>query len=201
MTINVKQLSPRQYNSPLTICTAHTILGQGEPSIRLQMRTKDGPEKYLLGDALPGVHMRYPEPESDDWKTELPFATVPPGDEGLTVTKAITWKQLLQHRGKPPQPDKQPQPGDEYSLHFARGRRETFIDWWNWGDLEGDLKDRKLVNLVDPKLNGVEDPQPPPPPTLLPFEAWGEECDESGNDFVRLLNILDTAPLVVKFVS
>lgn len=165
------------------------------------MRNSDRATKYQLGDSLPGVNMRCAEPESDDWKTELPFVTVPPGAEGLAVTRTISWERLLQHRGKTPPLDKQPQPEDEYELYFASGRRETFIDWWNWGNLDGDLKDRKLVNLVNPKLNGVKDPALPPPPTLLPFDAWGEECDDSGNDFVRLLIILDTTPVLVKFVD
>ncbi|KAK2592121.1 hypothetical protein QQS21_010192 [Conoideocrella luteorostrata] len=201
LTINVKQLSPARDQHPLTICTANTILGEGDPSLRLLMRNSDRATKYLLGDSLPGINMQYAELELDDWKTELPFATVPPGAEGLTVTRAISWERLLQHRGKAPSLDKQPQPGDEYELYFAPGRLEPFTDWWNWGDLDGDLKDRKLVNLVNPSLNGVKDPALPLPPTLLPFDAWGEGSDDSGNDFVRLLIILDTTPILVKFVN
>lgn len=165
------------------------------------MRNCDDATKYLLGDSLPGVHMRYAEPKSDDWKTELPFVTVPSGTQGLTVTKTISWGRLLQQRGKAPAVDKKPQPGDEYELFFCPGRRGSFTDWWNWGDLDGDLKDRKLVSLVNPKLNGVKDPALPLPPILLPFDAWGEDFDDDGNELVRLLIILDTTPVLVRFAS
>jgi hypothetical protein len=99
LTINVKQTSPIRPPRPLTLCTAHTILGEGDSSIRVTMRGRSM-EKLLLSDPLHGFHMRYDGPKSDDWKTEMPFATIPGGDEGLTVTKTITWKRLLQTRGE-----------------------------------------------------------------------------------------------------
>jgi hypothetical protein len=200
LTINVRQATPNGDPRPLTICTAHTILGDGDPSIRISMRAR-GADKYLLGDPLFGVHMRYAIPSSDDWKTELPFVTIPPGSEGLTVTKTITWEHFLQARGKAVSEERRPRPGDEYELVLCKGRRETFTEWWNWGDLQTDLKDRRLVNLVNPKLNGVEHADPPPEPILLPYAAWEEECDDEGNDFVRLLVHLDTTPVVVRFIE
>ncbi|KAI9148916.1 hypothetical protein HJFPF1_10960 [Paramyrothecium foliicola] len=111
----------------------------------------------------------------DDWKTRLPFVTVPPGAEGLTMSRTITWEQLLQYLGQRLLLGKKPQPGAEYELYFSTGRRETFIDRRNWGDLGSDLKDKRLVNLVNPKLNGVEDPAPPSPPTMLLYYACGDE--------------------------
>ncbi len=162
---------------------------------------KHSAPKYLLGDPLPGVHLKYSGPQSDDWKSELPFVTVPPGEGGVTVTKAISWGRLLEIRGKTPSPERQPQPEDEYELYFAPGARGIFTDWWNWGDLDTDLKDRKLVDLVNPELNGVKDPPLPSPPILLPFESWGEVEDDDGNSFVRLLVLLDTTPISVKFVD
>lgn len=201
VVINVKQVAAKDPPRPLTICTAHTVLGWGDPSIRLLMQAR-GEHKYLLGDPLPGVHMRYAEPKSDDWKDELPFITIPPGDEGFTATRTISWERLFQHpSGNPVSQEQRPRAGDEYELCLTGGRKETFTDWWGWGDLEGNLKDRKLVDLVNPKLNGVEDPKPPPPHIVLPYGAWDEDYDDNGNQFVHLLIHLDTTPVILKFVE
>ncbi|KAI9148786.1 Anther-specific proline-rich protein APG [Paramyrothecium foliicola] len=201
LIINVKQICPKRQKQTITICTDHTVLSERETSSHILMESKNNPQKYLLGGPLTGVHMRYAEPDADNWKKILPFVTIPPGDEGLTVTKSISWKHLRQYRGKSLPPDKEPRPGDAYEVRFSEARRETFIGWWNWGGLEGDLKLRKLINLVDSKLNGVEDPAPPSPPILLPYGAWDGECDNAGNDSVRLLNILDITSLSVRFID
>jgi hypothetical protein len=96
---------------------------------------------------------------------------------------------------------RRPRPGEEYDVFFIRGRREAFTDWWNRGDLETDLKERKLIDLYNPKVNGIADPKPPLPPDLLSYASWEDEYDLAGNQIVRLLIILDTMPVVLKFVD
>jgi hypothetical protein len=200
LTINAKQSWGASPPRPLTLCTSSTILGLGDPGIHVYMRCR-GKEKSMLGDPLSGINMHYAEPKSDDWKTELNFATVPPGDEGLTVTRTVSCRALLKARGK----DKGPEPGEEYDLRLSRGRRTALTIWWNWGDLEHDLKERKLVDLVDPRLNSSEQHPPrapsPPPPILLPFGSWDDDADDEGRSMVWLFVHLDTTPVLVKFVE
>ncbi|OIW31473.1 hypothetical protein CONLIGDRAFT_667392 [Coniochaeta ligniaria NRRL 30616] len=201
LAINVRQAwAAADPPRPLTLSTPYNVIGPGEASIRVIMKCRHVPGKNLLGDPLTGVHMRYREPTSDDWKTEMPFATIPPG-EGLTVTETVSGARILKAHGfRPPGNDK-PRPGEEYDLHFAPGRNEPFTDWWNWGDLEGDLKHRKLVDVVDPRLNGIQNAPPPEPPALLPFKSWEDNEDEEGRRRIRLLAHYDTTPVVVEFVG
>jgi hypothetical protein len=201
LTVNVKQAwAVGDCPQPLTICTAYNVLGRDDPSIHVTMSCRNIKGKALLGDPLSGGHMRYAEPTSDDWKTELPFATIPPG-EGLTVTKTITCGRLLKAWGFRAQGNEKPKAGEECELYFTPSRREPLTLWWNWGDLEGDLKDRKLVDMVDPRLNGIENASPPEPPVLLPFKSWEDTEDQQGRMIVRLLAHYDTTPVVVKFVE
>jgi len=201
LTINVKQTwAAANPPRPLTLLTAYNILGRGDQSIRVTMNCRDVSGKSLLGDPLFGGHMRYAEPKSDDWKTEYSFATIPP-DDGLTVIRTITRERILKAWGVRPPGNEKPKPGEEYELYFAPGRREPFTLWWNWGDLDGDLKDRKLVDMVDPRLNGIENAPPPEPPIMLPFKSWEDTEDEEGRIIVRLLAHYDTTPVVVKFVG
>lgn len=201
LTINVRQAwAAADPPRPLTLCTSFNAISPGDVSIRVLLKCRNVQGKYLLGDPITGVHMRYKEPESDDWKTERPFATIPPG-EGFTVTKTISRKRLLKALGFRPPGNENPKPGEQYDLFFVPGRNEPFTHWWNWGDLEGDLKDRKLVDIVDPRLNGIKNAPLPEPPILLPFKSWEHDEDEEGRFIVRLLAHYDTTPVVVKFVE
>ncbi|KAK4206348.1 hypothetical protein QBC37DRAFT_435092 [Rhypophila decipiens] len=207
ISINIRQTwsSSTDPPRPLTICTAHTILaGSESPSIRLYMTSVDDKSRHLLGDPLAGINMNHREPLTDDWKTVLPFFTIPPSD-GITVTRDISYRDLLARWGKPvpPEADSYPKPGEEFELRFASDvacRKETFTDWWNWGDLEGDLRHVKLIDMPNPKVN-TAGPTEPPEGSLLPFASWDDEADDEGNWMVRLQVHMDTTPVLVRFVE
>ncbi|KAK3311939.1 hypothetical protein B0H66DRAFT_570953 [Apodospora peruviana] len=203
VSINVRQTWSAEPSRPLTLCTAHTILC-GRPSIRLYMTSVTDNSRFLLGDPLTGINMRYIEPISDNWKTELPFITIPPLEsEGITIAREITYGDLFAKWGKPipKETNSYPKVGEEFELRFAEGgRKESFTDWWNWGDLEGDLKEVKLIDMPNPKVN-PRGPKAPPEGSLLPFASWEDEADDEGNWMVRLQVHIDTTPVVVRFVE
>ncbi|KAM7185201.1 hypothetical protein V8F33_012544 [Rhypophila sp. PSN 637] len=208
ISINIRQTwsSSTDPPRPLTICSAHTILaGPESPSIRLSMTSVDNKSRHLLGDRLAGINMNHREPLTDDWKTVLPFVTIPPSSDGITVTRDISYRDLFARWGKPvpPEADEYPKPGEEFELRFASEgacRKETFTDWWNWGDLEGDLRHVKLIDMPNPKVN-TAGPTEPPEGSLLPFASWDDEADDEGNWMVRLQVRVDTTPVLVRFLE
>lgn len=203
ITANVKQSWAIGPPRPFTLYSGFSILvGEARNNIVLTSKSRD---HRLLGDPLGYSHyLHLVQPDADDWKIVLPFVTIPPGEDGLTVLREIKWKDLLgghddgRSEGNS---DWRPEPGEEYNMTWSRGRYRLHTTWWNWGDLEGNLKDKRLVNMVDPRLNGVQNPGPPPPDVVLPYDSWKDRRDGDRNTYVWLQMHLDTKPLTVQFVE
>ncbi|CAJ2509138.1 Uu.00g141640.m01.CDS01 [Anthostomella pinea] len=202
--LNVQQSWSRS-PQPLTLCTSLTILtnrGRGGQYMNWQ---GEGPTKILPHTFGNARFTRCGRRERQNHS----YVTVPPGDEGLTFQKGISWGSLLRPYGRPLPENVEPVIGDRYDLVFAKNeRREPFTQWWNFGDLESDLKDKKLVHYMPrpdpaPVSSGEEDesPQFSPDSVVLPFKAWEDYRDEDRDTFVRLAVHFDTTPVEIVFVE
>lgn len=120
----------------------------------------------------------------EDWKEKLGFVTIPCASSGQSynIERAVDLSQLLEDP---------PKPGDafEINLSSAQFERGPGIEWWNWGNLEGDLKGKKLGWRGDPKLNEKsreEEGKKLPHDLVLSFENWRDAEDDEGNQMVWL---------------
>lgn len=193
---------------PLTTCTQFTPLDfcmEGRPwtggwvGHYLRMRSVTEASKTLLGDPLASMRHHFTQPDRDDWQKQLGFITIPSQASGQSyeVTHYLTRSELRSRHD-----DQEPLPGEEYELVLdCEGARAFTIEWWNWGGLEDDLKGKKFINWVDPRLNGIEDRTPPGDPYVLSYAAWEDLEDDEGNDMVRLEVEQNKTPVKVRFVE
>ena len=95
--------------------------------------------------------------------------------------------------------------GFEVKLNSAFLRhRWPGVRWWNWGDLEGDLKGKVLGDRTDPSLNSMDretERKKLPDNLVLPYAAWEDFEDEEGNEFVWLEVEFDETSMGVKVVE
>jgi len=76
------------------------------------------------------------------------------------------------------------------------------IAWWNWGDLQGELKGKKLGSVGDPKLNDKdreEERKKLDDDFELGYEDWKDVEDDEGNDMVWLEVQFDEGVVEVDF--
>ncbi|KAI9811402.1 MAG: hypothetical protein M1826_003192 [Phylliscum demangeonii] len=195
---------------PLTLSTWRTPFNEpvdGLPytgdsiahAVRMQSATDPGQRLATLGRPHPSYRVHFKEPDGrEDWRTQMAFMTVPSWASGQSVTV----RRVLERRFLFPPADHDadaliPRPGDAFDLLLDA---DIVVAWWNWGDLERDLKEKKFVNWPDPRLNDRHDP-PPPEPYLLPYACWEPPEDEDGNEMVYLDVEQDPAPRRIRFVE
>jgi len=145
---------------------------------------------------------RFAEPDRDDWQKQLAFITIPSLASGQSyeVTRNLSRGELLMYDKR--NPPVVPLPGEEYELALdCESARAFRVDWWNWGSLEDELKGKKLIAWVDPRLNDIEDRTPPGDPYVLSYAAWDDIEDDDGNEMVWLEIEQDKTPVTVRFVE
>ena len=141
------------------------------------MRSVTDPAKGLpLAHPSSAVRVHWKFPAEDDWREVMEFVTIPAENSGesLRVTRILERKWLLQGATKP-------EPGEQYRLSV---NADCFVAWWNWGSLDGALKDAKLVHVPSPAISDRKDSELKPN-EILSYGAWEVEDDE-GNEMVYL---------------
>ncbi|RYP44981.1 hypothetical protein DL768_008618 [Monosporascus sp. mg162] len=103
------------------------------------------------------------------------FLTIPGDGSPVTVTHRLDWNRIFKHEKKLSREDLKP--GEKFRVGF--NRKYVGTSWWCFGDLEGDLKDRR-------------------------FHAWCEDDFSDGrpdDDFLREGNwVLCKDPFFLKWV-
>ena len=91
--------------------------------------------------ALGGVtHRRggFPRDLREAWD----FITVPPDGREITVKHFLPREVLRSYRQGSAEGDAQPEKGEVFVIGPSANALGTF--WWRWGDLDGDLADKKF---------------------------------------------------------
>ncbi|KAI1158793.1 hypothetical protein F5B18DRAFT_66229 [Nemania serpens] len=79
--------------------------------------------------------------ESPDWRERgCRFITVPGNGLCVTVTHRLDWTRIFQFERKRTKDDLIP--GERFEIRMGKGNLGCM--WWCWGDLESDLKDKRL---------------------------------------------------------
>jgi hypothetical protein len=157
------------------------------------------PRRSLSVGPLPRhlrIHWADPYP-ADNWRDLMGFVTIPSyaSGEELLVTRTLEREDLFSKTWAGTY--NIPRPGEEFELGLDS---DFYVEWWNWGDLEGDLKDKKFVVLPNPKYSDRDDP-PPPDPYLLPYACWDDFEDDEGREMIYLQIDQSEETKRVKFVD
>ncbi|KAI4189809.1 MAG: hypothetical protein LQ346_005057 [Caloplaca aetnensis] len=139
-----------QPGRPVTICTQGTVFapadeGGGLDTLALGtvgplFSNSDAQKKISLGHFKPH-HARAERPPSADLKERdwLNFLTIP-ADGVVQVRHDLPLSRMFRYEDSLTKDDLKA--GDTY--HFGINSGYLGTTWWCWGDLEGDLKDKKL---------------------------------------------------------
>lgn len=182
-------------SSPLTICTESTLLSNTTAAGRVRMAAIDHTRTPILvcNNRPYRVHYIDQEYGVQDLREKLSFATIPPGNEAVTVSRAVTWRDVRRLGIDPIAPDKIPLPGDLYNLCLVAGYARKHYIWWNWGDLEGDLKGKTFKNS--------HDRESAPDNEMASYGYGSKRSDFEHNHLIHLLIHMDTTPQVMEFID
>ncbi|KAI0847629.1 hypothetical protein F5Y00DRAFT_113322 [Daldinia vernicosa] len=135
---------------PITICTdlsALDVLDEGCGLIDVLARGAFGALRSASGDATKNIslgyfHVRYftNSTSSDLREHGKRFVTIPGDGSPVTVVHRLIWERIFKYADRRKKDDLVP--GDRFNI--AMNRRFLRSDWWCWGDLESDLKDKHL---------------------------------------------------------
>lgn len=110
-------------------------------------------QKTLCTGGLPSKARRihWAQPEERDFRDQMSFITVPSLESGesFSMTRQFPMDSVLLEREK--EGCAMPEPGEEFTVQL---RSECHVEWWNWGSLQGDLREKKFINLPHPSVSG-----------------------------------------------
>ncbi|PGH16324.1 hypothetical protein AJ79_01866 [Helicocarpus griseus UAMH5409] len=204
VTISARQIWSARPHEPLTVSTRHTPLdipitgrkGTGG-SMRRHLTFSEPGMTPSFGAFIP----HYKQPSERDWQETLGFATIPPAisKKSYDVVKEIDFAEVVADRGL-----LKVGVEFEFGLRGEPLRQTPGIEWWNWGDLEGELKGKVLGYVTDPRLNGwdrEEERRKLPGDFVLPFGCWEDSEDDDGNEMVWLEVVVDERRIRVEVVE
>jgi len=182
LVISLRITSTTQPGQPITISTNGTVFAQSAPDSTVDTIARGS--AYLVSSI--NQHRRInlgnfrtndlsghsgAESQSADLKQRLPprLLTIPAEGE-VKVTHDLSLSRIFQHEQvlKP-----QDVVGEEWRLGIQSGYVGT--TWWCWGDLDGDLRDKKLSGWHEGMRsgNGVQKPSE----SELDSGEWVVGCD------------------------
>ncbi|WEW57134.1 hypothetical protein PRK78_002594 [Emydomyces testavorans] len=204
LTISARQTWSAHPDRPLTLCTRHTPLDVAVPG--REWTGESMKRHFMVNKACSALTRRgamihhYKTPDEDDWQQKLGFITLPPAASGgsYSVTREVNFTELLGA-------DVSQKVGTIFGLelHPSGLMGTPGIEWWNWGDLEGELKGKNLGYRGDPKLNDKnrEEEKKTLGDIVLPFGCWEDTEDDEGNEMVWLEVEFDNQVIDVELVS
>lgn len=174
LVLTVRIAASSQPHRPITICTYGTVLDQRPGSFDIMalgafspLQCTSDPKKAIsLG--LWRVNERHKSPSLDlrehDW---LQFLTIP-AEGSVQITHPLPLSRMFKFE-KTLKPEDL-RPGEQYRLRMYNGYVGTM--WWCWGDLEGDLKEKKFSEWRHGwdgwNMGTVEKPEP----DVVEKEGW-----------------------------
>lgn len=149
LKISLRIEASAQPSRPITIATSDTVLDPAtlsQGSMGALQSTSDPSRKISLGNLRP--HIRHPDPPPVDMRQRpwLQFITIPAADADadadpvLVISHDLPLSRIFKFESDLRKEDIKP--GEEYSIGLDPAYVGTM--WWCWGDLNGDLKDRKF---------------------------------------------------------
>jgi hypothetical protein len=194
-TLSARQIWSANPDRALTVCTRHTPFDvaiperpwTGVPLGRHVAHRKEDGSWQQLEYISPAMRINYQDPEEEDWQEKLGFITIPAmsSEAAYTIDREIDLS-YLSNECKP----KLLEGGNiEFKLVNEAYKNSPKMAWWNWGDLEGDLKGKKLGYRSDPVLNDKdreEERKHLPNDLALGFDNWRDTEDDEGNEMIRL---------------
>ncbi|KAI4118162.1 MAG: hypothetical protein LQ338_007451 [Usnochroma carphineum] len=150
IVLTLRVQNSTQADRPITICTQGTVFAPSNGDAGLDtlalgtfspLISKSVPQKKINLGRLKPHHARMTDPKSPnlrerDW---LDFLTIP-ADGEVQIRHDLPISRMFRYEDSLTSTDLKP--GETYRFHINPDYLGT--TWWCWGDLEGDLKDKKF---------------------------------------------------------
>jgi hypothetical protein len=135
----------------------------------------------------PAHRHNYRTPAEEDWQEVFGFVTLPSLDSkgAYTIDREIDLSSLTEDC----KPNLTTGETVQFKLVDWDYNNSPGIRWWNWGDVGGDLKGKRLGYETDPVLNGKDREDQVnqlPEDLVLGYDNWKDTEDDEGNEMVRL---------------
>ncbi|KAF2690586.1 hypothetical protein K458DRAFT_454579 [Lentithecium fluviatile CBS 122367] len=155
-----------------------------------------------LRHTLPALRHNFRHPEVEDWQEKLGFVVLPSLESRIaySVDHELDISSLFAENA----PNLSHGHRVDFYLEDSNFAHSPSIEWWNWGDLEGDLLGKKLGYVGDPLLNDKnreDESKLLPADLVLGYENWRDFEDEESNPIVHLEVEFDVTPVSVWVVE
>ena len=150
LILELRLASNAQEGRPVTICLDDTCFQQRGPNEggfnplsegafhRLERADDSTGRPIRLGGFR--VNRKWTETSNEMRERKAQLLTIPADGSSVTVSHALDWPRMFRYAERVTKDDLKP--GDRLKTKIEERYLRT--DWWCWGDLEGDLKDKKL---------------------------------------------------------
>lgn len=153
LTVRIVPGTSRQPGRAITICTTDTVLDPSNPSNthgvmsrgafgplrRINQHPDDPPKMISLGN-WDHYFARREKPQDMRQREWLRWLTIPADGTPVQVFHDMPLRRIFQYEDRLGKDDVTP--GELYQIGLNDGYVGTM--WWCWGDLEGDLRDKKF---------------------------------------------------------
>lgn len=192
VSLHVKIVESTRPGVPITIMLARSIFDVMEPGQGFDMFARgaftalkgvDGAEGRIIVLASGfRINERLKTDELYLRESGTQFATIPGDSSEITITHHLTWDRIFKYAdrvsgsGGRVRTKDELVPGEKYRIGAARKR--LYVTWWCFGDLNGDLRDKKVHPWL---LNSCQE-RDRPSDDFLRDGGWvlGEEENEDG---------------------
>ncbi|KAI0384096.1 hypothetical protein F5Y04DRAFT_235712 [Hypomontagnella monticulosa] len=149
LKLSLRITSSKQEGRPVTLCVDKSVFQVSDPGEGGMDMFSRGAFGIIRNADLSRrgislgyfkVHEARRDDSSDLRELGYRFITVPGDGSSVEVTHRLSWERIFRYEEKRTKADLEP--GEKFEMSINRGYLGTI--WWCWGDLEGDLKGKKL---------------------------------------------------------
>ena len=161
LIVSVRIKSSTEPSRPITVCTLHNALDdrKGVDLGVFDMTSKDNPDKWISLNLMPTVRPSSDNKWPSNLREALQFITIPSQESG----KSANVKHQLKRNmivGDVATGRRRNDTLDSGEVCNVQLNDNISIGWWQWGDLEADLKNKKFTEpLPDTPIEAAKGEQ------------------------------------------
>ena len=193
LTVSVRIKSSVEPSRPITVCTLHNALDR-ESAVDLgvfDMTSKVNPDKWISLNMMPTIRPSSNNSWPRNLREALQFVTIPSQQSGesFSVKHQLKREMIVGDLATGRRRNDVLESGEVCKVQL---NDNISIGWWQWGDMQGDLKDKKFAeplrdspierpsikeNSGDEWIHGLEIDDPVLGGLLLEAVVEGEGAD------------------------
>ena len=151
LTVSVRIKSSVEPSRPITVCTLHNALDR-ESAVDLgvfDMTSKVNPDKWISLNMMPTIRPSSNNSWPRNLREALQFVTIPSQQSGesFSVKHQLKREMIVGDLATGRRRNDVLESGEVCKVQL---NDNISIGWWQWGDMQGDLKDKKFAEpLLD----------------------------------------------------